>query len=202
MCYPKRLLCLRFGNLKFHHCFLFWIVEMILWHLFSIRYILVLHLPHRVCFVCSYVILLKMCMLWLTCYELVFMLYDVRQLIMYSVTCSCYKIIGFSPFQYRDCIYSQKKVTVSVFIGYIVITLNHITFTLQEAIDLQFQFCISMNENLTVIVLCLYSGRTRPWFMNSSPSPIIVLIFLKYQAFQKIWRRLFYLLNKMNFMQM
>ena len=145
-----------------------------------------MHLPHRVCFVCSYVILLKMCMLWLTCYELVFMLYDVRQLIMYSVTCSCYKIIGFSPFQYRDCIYSQKKVTVSVFIGYIVITLNHITFTLQEAIDLQFQFCISMNENLTVIVLCLYSGRTRPWFMNSSPSPIIVLIFLKYQAFQKI----------------
>ena len=32
---------------------------------------------HRVFFICSYVILLKMCMLWLTCYELVFILYDV-----------------------------------------------------------------------------------------------------------------------------
>lgn len=191
MCYPKRLLCLRFGSLKFHRCFLFWIVEMILWHLFSIRYILVLHLSHRVCFTCSYVILLKMCMLLLTCYELVSMLYDVRQLIMYSVTCSCWKIIGFSPFQYRDCIYNQKKVTVSVFIDYRVVTLDHITFMLQEALHLQFQVYISMNENLTLIVLCLYSGLTRPWFMNSSPSPIIVLIFLKYQAFQKIWRRLF-----------
>lgn len=86
---------------------------------------------------------------------------------MYSVTCFCYTIIGFSPFQYRDCMYSQKKVTVSDFIDYVVITLDHITFTLQEAGHLQFQVRFSMSENLTLIVLCLYSGHTRPWFMNS-----------------------------------